>query len=199
MQEAVSFPSLPSKPPLNLLPASTTCAASRTPPLPSHLSLTAAPYPYHHLPTFATQSIMSGEALVSLLFACADTTCFKTLPSLCREENGLAEQINIDLTYSVCFNLANQYHVCGMYTEALNTYTLIVKNKQYAQSGRLRVNMGNIYYEQAREGDKERGDTSIQRWVISLALVGSAACVSRHKGFHFMLLLSFAEEVLRCD
>ena len=67
-----------------------------------------------------------------------------------REENGLADQINIDLTYSVCFNLANQYHVCGMYTEALNTYTLIVKNKQYAQSGRLRVNMGNIYYEQAR-------------------------------------------------
>jgi len=67
-----------------------------------------------------------------------------------REDNGLADQINIDLTYSVCFNLANQYHVCGMYTEALNTYTLIVKNKQYAQSGRLRVNMGNIYYEQKK-------------------------------------------------
>jgi len=67
-----------------------------------------------------------------------------------REENGLAEQINIDLTYSVCFNLANQYHMCGMYMEALNTYTLIVKNKQYAQSGRLRVNMGNIYYEQKK-------------------------------------------------
>lgn len=35
-----------------------------------------------------------------------------------------------------------------MYAEALNTYSLIVKNKQYPQSGRLRVNMGNIYYEQ---------------------------------------------------
>lgn len=67
-----------------------------------------------------------------------------------REEHGLADQINIDLTYSVCFNLANQYHVCGMYMEALNTYSLIVKNKQYAQSGRLRVNMGNIYYEQKK-------------------------------------------------
>ena len=67
-----------------------------------------------------------------------------------REENSLAEQINIDLTYSVCFNLANQYHVCGMYMEALNTYSIIVKNKQYAQSGRLRVNMGNIYYEQKK-------------------------------------------------
>merc|ERR1719230_1578221 len=67
-----------------------------------------------------------------------------------REENGLADQINIDLTYSVCFNLANQHHCCGMYMEALNTYSLIVKNKQYAQSGRLRVNMGNIYYEQKK-------------------------------------------------
>ena len=62
----------------------------------------------------------------------------------------MADQINIDLTYSMFFNLANQYHVCGMYTEALNTYSLIVKNKQYAQSGRLRVNMGNIYYEQKK-------------------------------------------------
>jgi len=67
-----------------------------------------------------------------------------------REEHGLADQINIDLTYSVCFNLANQHHCCGMYLEALNAYSLIVKNKQYAQSGRLRVNMGNIYYEQKK-------------------------------------------------
>jgi len=67
-----------------------------------------------------------------------------------REQNGLADQINIDLTYSVCFNLANQYHASGLYTDALNTYSLIVRNKQYAQSGRLRVNMGNIYYEQKK-------------------------------------------------
>ena len=32
--------------------------------------------------------------------------------------------------------------------QALKTYSLIVKNKQYAQSGRLRVNMGNIYFKQ---------------------------------------------------
>ena len=37
-----------------------------------------------------------------------------------------------------------------MYEEALNTYQLIVRNKQYPQSGRLRVNMGNIYYEQKK-------------------------------------------------
>eukprot|EP00276_Gloeochaete_wittrockiana_P005178 CAMPEP_0184657556 /NCGR_PEP_ID=MMETSP0308-20130426/20301_1 /TAXON_ID=38269 /ORGANISM="Gloeochaete witrockiana, Strain SAG 46.84" /LENGTH=874 /DNA_ID=CAMNT_0027095527 /DNA_START=32 /DNA_END=2656 /DNA_ORIENTATION=+ len=67
-----------------------------------------------------------------------------------RESNGLADQINIDLTYSVCFNLAVQYHANDMYTEALNAYQAIVKNKQYAQSGRLRVNMGNIYFEQKK-------------------------------------------------
>ena len=67
-----------------------------------------------------------------------------------REKLGLAEQINIDLTYSVHFNLAVQYHNSQCYSEAINTYTLIVRNKQYAQSGRLRVNMGNIYYEQGK-------------------------------------------------
>jgi len=36
----------------------------------------------------------------------------------------------------------------GWRLQALNTYSLIVKNKQYAQSGRLRVNMGNIYFKQ---------------------------------------------------
>ena len=35
-----------------------------------------------------------------------------------------------------------------MYDTAIHTYGLLVKNKQYPQSGRLRVNMGNIYYEQ---------------------------------------------------
>jgi intraflagellar transport protein 88 len=29
-----------------------------------------------------------------------------------------------------------------MYAEAINTYTIVVKNKQYPQAGRLRVNMG---------------------------------------------------------
>ena len=37
-----------------------------------------------------------------------------------------------------------------MYEEALHTYNLLVKNKQYPQSGRLRVNMGNIHYEQKK-------------------------------------------------
>ena len=58
--------------------------------------------------------------------------------------------VNLDLTYAVCFNLANAYQKNEMYSEALNTYSLIVKNKQYPQSGRLRVNMGNIYFKQKK-------------------------------------------------
>jgi intraflagellar transport protein 88 len=67
-----------------------------------------------------------------------------------RESNGLGDGINMDLTYSVCFGLASAYHTNKMYQEAINTYSLIVKNKQYAQGGRLRVNMGNIYFEEGK-------------------------------------------------
>ena len=64
-----------------------------------------------------------------------------------RESTGTSDAISMDLTYCVCFNLANCYHLSKMYAEAINTYSVIVKNKQYANSGRLRVNMGNIYFE----------------------------------------------------
>mmetsp|Transcript_14856 Transcript_14856/g.26287 ORF Transcript_14856/g.26287 Transcript_14856/m.26287 type:complete len:772 (-) Transcript_14856:118-2433(-) len=67
-----------------------------------------------------------------------------------REQAGLADQISIDLTYAVCFNLAQMYHLNKHYTEALNTYGQVVKNKTFPSSGRLRVNMGNIYFEQGK-------------------------------------------------
>lgn len=65
-----------------------------------------------------------------------------------REQNGMVDQVNSELTFSVCVNMANQYQANKLYKEALNTYTIIVKNKNYPSSGRLRVNMGNIYYHQ---------------------------------------------------
>ncbi|KAJ1544277.1 Intraflagellar transport protein 88, partial [Nowakowskiella sp. JEL0078] len=67
-----------------------------------------------------------------------------------REQANLGDQINLDLTYCVLFNLANAYHANKMYQEALNSYAIIVKNKLFNQSGRLRVNMGNIYFEQQK-------------------------------------------------
>jgi intraflagellar transport protein 88 len=67
-----------------------------------------------------------------------------------REQLGLEEQLNLDLTYYVLLNLANQYESNKMYSEALNSYNVIVKNKLFPQSGRLRVNMGNVYFNQGK-------------------------------------------------
>ncbi|XP_068276175.1 intraflagellar transport protein 88 homolog isoform X2 [Nyctibius grandis] len=65
-----------------------------------------------------------------------------------REQIATPENINLDLTYSVLFNLASQYAANEMYAEALNTYQVIVKNKMFSNGGRLKVNMGNIYLKQ---------------------------------------------------
>ncbi|XP_008066175.1 intraflagellar transport protein 88 homolog isoform X2 [Carlito syrichta] len=65
-----------------------------------------------------------------------------------REQVTTPENINLDLTYSVLFNLASQYSANEMYTEALNTYQVIVKNKMFSNAGILKVNMGNIYLKQ---------------------------------------------------
>ncbi|KAL3319078.1 Intraflagellar transport protein 88 [Cichlidogyrus casuarinus] len=63
-----------------------------------------------------------------------------------REQNALSEQINLDLNYSILFNLANRYTDKGMLQEALNIYSKIVKNKSFINAGRLKVNMGNIHF-----------------------------------------------------
>lgn len=41
-----------------------------------------------------------------------------------------ADQMNMELTFAVCFNLGYQYQCGGLQSEALNTYTQIMKNKQ---------------------------------------------------------------------
>ncbi|KAL0488498.1 intraflagellar transport protein 88 [Acrasis kona] len=71
----------------------------------------------------------------------------KQLIKLKEQKTPQADQ-NFDLTYSIHFNLAKCYHANSMYTEALETYQTIVKNPNYQTSKRLRVNMGNIYFEQ---------------------------------------------------
>lgn len=65
-----------------------------------------------------------------------------------RDQSGTGEHINLDLTYSVLLNLANQYANNEMYTEALKTYQYLVKNKMFSNAGRLKVNMANIYVKQ---------------------------------------------------
>eukprot|EP00796_Vickermania_ingenoplastis_P008694 gene8694-6115_t len=62
-----------------------------------------------------------------------------------REDLNLSEQINVELTFAVHFNLAVQFQNHELYMEALNAYNLIVRNSQFPQATRLRVNIGNIY------------------------------------------------------
>ena len=64
-----------------------------------------------------------------------------------RDNAGTMDQVNIDLTFYVFYNHANMQHANGLYQEALGTYKVMIKNKQFPQAFRLRVNMGNIYFE----------------------------------------------------
>ncbi|XP_037080592.1 intraflagellar transport protein 88 homolog [Pollicipes pollicipes] len=63
-----------------------------------------------------------------------------------REQAGLMESHNMELTFLVLTNLAHQYAKNELFTEALNTYDVITKNKSFNNPERLKVNMGNIYY-----------------------------------------------------
>ncbi|KAL3662972.1 hypothetical protein V7S43_011916 [Phytophthora oleae] len=91
------------------------------------------------------------------------------------ELNGLADMLNIDLTYAVFFNLANAYHMNGLWKEAIQSYTPIVKNKQYTQGGRLRVNMGNIYFEQ------QQYPTAIRMYRMALDQIPNTSKEVRYK------------------
>ena len=67
-----------------------------------------------------------------------------------REQQNLTEGLNVDLTYAVCLNLAIQHASNGNENEALTIYGQIVKNKQYPYSGRFRVNIGNLLFQQGK-------------------------------------------------
>lgn len=67
-----------------------------------------------------------------------------------RELQNLTESINMDLTFNCLFNLAVQYQNNNLHQEALAKYNEIIKSKLFQQAGRLRVNMGNIYFQQQK-------------------------------------------------
>ncbi|KAF5300708.1 hypothetical protein FQA39_LY11070 [Lamprigera yunnana] len=67
-----------------------------------------------------------------------------------QEQSGLSDTHNMDLTYTVLFTLGNQYVANELYTEALNTYQLIIKNRMFTNAHRLKINIGNIYYKQGQ-------------------------------------------------
>ncbi|CAG9563603.1 unnamed protein product [Danaus chrysippus] len=63
-----------------------------------------------------------------------------------QEQANLGDSHNLDLTFAVLCNLADQYALNEMYTEALNTYQLLTRNKLFPHANRLKVNMGNIHF-----------------------------------------------------
>ncbi|XP_032511903.2 intraflagellar transport protein 88 homolog [Danaus plexippus] len=63
-----------------------------------------------------------------------------------QEQANLGDTHNLDLTFAVLCNLADQYALNEMYTEALNTYQLLTRNKLFPHANRLKVNMGNIHF-----------------------------------------------------
>lgn len=64
-----------------------------------------------------------------------------------RDKNGDSSYHNFDITFAVLFNLANIYAKSKMYAEALNTYVTMTKNKMFANVSRLKINIGNIYFQ----------------------------------------------------
>ncbi|CAF0743268.1 unnamed protein product [Didymodactylos carnosus] len=61
-----------------------------------------------------------------------------------REEQNLGES-DIGLSGFVILNCANMYSKCGMNSEALNQYNIILKGKLLPVSSRLRINIGNVF------------------------------------------------------
>lgn len=86
------------------------------------------------------------DAIAGLAKAKEASSMDRTLLRM-RNQNGGNFTHNFDLTYSVLFNLANLYYKNEMFVEALNTYSLMTKNKMFPNVNRLKINMGNIYFQ----------------------------------------------------
>ncbi|CAF1310006.1 unnamed protein product [Adineta steineri] len=66
----------------------------------------------------------------------------KSLTRYCEEQSITESDIN--LQGFVTLHCANMYTKCGMNTEAINQYNIILKNKLIPAHSRIRINMGNI-------------------------------------------------------
>ena len=76
--------------------------------------------------------------------------CCKLERRLQRARESASLEGNVELAFATQLNLAHRQHLRGMHAEAIETYGAIVKNRAFANGGRLPVNMGNVYYEQGK-------------------------------------------------
>ena len=115
-----------------------------------------------------------------------------------REEQSSADQINIDLTFSVCLNLGQLYHNNKLYSDALNVYSSLVKNKQFSQGGTVRLKMGNTYFEQ------EKFPNAIKMYRMSLDQIPTTSKVMKYKilrniGLSFIRMGQYQDAVQALD
>jgi intraflagellar transport protein 88 len=106
----------------------------------------------HVLIQEAATAEADGELRVALEKAKEATTEEKNLRKF-REHKGIQEGTNNDLTYSVMYLSGHFHHRNGLLDEALKKYEYCVNkknSKRFTHGGRLRVNMGNIYFEQKK-------------------------------------------------
>ena len=101
----------------------------------------------HELIEKSTSLVRGNETAKAIEAAKEASTKEKQLSRLREEDN--PDTVNIELTFAVQVNLACIYQQANMYSEAMHTYQSIVKNKAFEKAGRLRVNMGNIYFVRA--------------------------------------------------
>ena len=106
---------------------------------------------------------------------------------LCRQRDQVQvpEQMNTDVTFSVLFNLALSYHNLQLYHEANNTYNVIVKNKLFSNAARMRVNMGNLYFERGMYAQ------AVKFYRMSLDQIPNTHQVSKWRGVDSLILYSF--------
>eukprot|EP00484_Ammonia_sp_Unknown_P022765 CAMPEP_0197030388 /NCGR_PEP_ID=MMETSP1384-20130603/9631_1 /TAXON_ID=29189 /ORGANISM="Ammonia sp." /LENGTH=780 /DNA_ID=CAMNT_0042459721 /DNA_START=22 /DNA_END=2364 /DNA_ORIENTATION=- len=119
-----------------------------------------------------------------------------------REKHSLEEQLNTDLTFAVLFNLGYIYELKRMYTEALTIYNSIISGNQALQTAnnqieimsRVRLQIGNIYYEQ------EKYELAIKMYRMSLDQIGDISyklkmCIMRNIGNAFLKLGQFVDAI----
>ncbi|KRX57905.1 Nucleolar GTP-binding protein 2 [Trichinella sp. T9] len=92
-----------------------------------------------------------------------------------REQQNIIEQPSLDLTFSVLFNLAQQYEANELYSEAISMYETLTMNKMFPCAADLGVNIGRIYMRQ------EQFSKAIQYFQQALEQVPSVQRTSRRK------------------
>ena len=92
-----------------------------------------------------------------------------------RENSNTADLINVELSFTVALNHALCLEAGGMLQEALTKYNEIIKGKQYSFAGRIRVNMGNIYYHQQKYA------VAIKMYKMALDILPSTSKEMRYK------------------